>query len=640
MKPILATIDNNTEPAEVDFTVAYSGGKLMLPDWDLPLVIDLATATVHDNIPILLYHSGTRRVGTVKAATVEPDKIRLSGIIIRALPDAQTVLAVHRDGGAWECSIGTAPAESKDIELIQSGSITINGQTIDAPVYVLHNAEIREISFVSAGADSQTQLEIRASMLQIKDTNTMDYTDEKFREFVEYIGVDFDSLDDDAKEDVYKTWTYRKVKDVEEPAVEAACEPEKTVEAEVTDEHKGEFKEEYKDEDKKVEASGLSNAQRRVNAIRTSNLPSMTRYNAPSEKRIIEASMLLQHADGSQVERAGYSQAEINEAMSANYRNIGLHGFMRRAILASGQTLPMDCSSRELVRTYREIQASGLSTRDFSPSGIMSNVVDRMLRIQADTINTVADKVLYRRSVNDFKKVVSGKLNIYGDIPEVLPGEDFTNVGLADDSQDYKIAKRGVNLTITIEDQINDDLGAFERALTDFGRLFANTVDSVAIGSLVSQSNTIFTGNKKKTLAFSAENLKTVCGAFQRIKDPAGHYRNLIPGAILTSPETAVAARALFVFNDKASIAPQTSTEVMTAAYNVYGTPYIETAGGWYLLPRDEYIGELASLNGETAPKVEQATLNTKNLNIEFVVWGTCGVLIYNDAPAVWSKPA
>ena len=197
----------------------------------------------------------------------------------------------------------------------------------------------------------------------------------------------------------------------------------------------------------------------------------------------------------------------------------------------------------------------------------------------------------------------------------------------------------GVNLTITIEDQINDDLGAIDRAITQFGRLFANTIDRKAIGALKTQSASIFTGGKKKTLAFSADNLKTVTAAFRKIKDPAGHYRNLYPGAILASPEVSVAACALFVFNDKASIAPQTSAEVMTAAYNVYDTPELATTDGWYLLPRDEYIGEVAFLNGEMAPTVEQAQLNPKNLNIEFVVWGTAGCLIYSDAAAVWSKP-
>lgn len=452
---------------------------------------------------------------------------------------------------------------------------------------------------------------------------------EKFQEFVNSLGLKWETLDEENKQNLYAAWQLK-------------CEAETPADAPEAVEAEGveEPEKPEDEEEKKVEASALKSASARLNRMTSVNRPSGSSVR-PSESRIIEASLLLQNASGEAVERAGYNQAEINEACSREFRNVGLHGLMRRAVKASGLYLPSDCSARELVRSYHEaIEASGLSTRDFSPRGIMSNVADKMLRIQADQISTVADKIFYKRSVKNFNKVTSGKLNIMGEIPEVAPGEDFSNVGLSDGSQDYKITKQGVNLTITIEDQVNDDLGAFERALQQFGRLFANSVDKAAVGALVDQSATLFTGNQKKTLTFSAANLKTVVGAFQRIKDANGEYRNLIPGAILAGPEIATEARALFVFNDKGTIAPQSSTEVMTAAYNVYSTPYIASTGGWYLLPRDEYVGEVAYLNGNTAPAVEQASLNTKNLNIEFLIWGTSGVLIYDDAPAVWSCPA
>ena len=635
MKAVIA--NGLSKPAEVVFTVAYSGGKLMLAEWEYPVVFNLETTTVHDNLPILLYHDPVKRVGSVTGAVVKEDHISLSGIIIRSLPDSKTVLDVNEAGGTWECSVGTGPVENKNIQLITNGSLNVNNQNIEAPFYLLNNVEIREISFVSAGADSETQVEIRASLLNNSSNEVkvmeFDVNDEGFRAFVNDLGLDWETLDEKNRENLIAAYQLKKeedAKDALEEAIEAECEaPKEEVKAEAPEE-----------EEKPVQASGLKAAKNRMSALHSVNRPAAS-YARPSENKIIEASLLISGgANERAVEKAGYTQAEINEAVSRNYRDIGLHGIMRRAVKASGLWLPQDCSARELVRGYHEaIQASGLSTRDFSPSGIMSNVADKLLRIQADQINSVANDVFYKRSVKNFNKVTSGKLTSIGAIPEVLPGEDFTNVGISDDSQDYKITKRGVNLTITIEDQINDDLGAFERALEQFGRLFANTVDQAAIGSLMAQANTIFTGNQKKALAFDAANLKKVVGAFQRIKDAGGQYRNLVPGAILTSPETAVAARALFVFNDKASIAPQDSNEVFATPYNVYGTPYIEETDGWFLLPRDEKIGEVAYLNGNASPAVEQAALNTKNLNIEFLIWGTCGVLIYDDAPAVWSKP-
>lgn len=627
MKAVIA--NGLSKPAEVKFVTAYSGGKLMLADWEYPVVFNLETASVHDPLPILLYHDPMKRVGFVTESKIADGKISLEGTIVRSLPDAKTVLDVHEAGGTWECSVGTGNIPDEDITLV-TGSLEVNGQLIEGPFYLLNNTAIREVSFVSAGADCHTDVVIRASLFTNSNEDKVmeiEMTDD-FREFVSDLGLDWESLDEKNREGLIAAFQLKKEEAAKEDiqdAVEAECETEPA---------------DVKEEEKPVQASGLTAARKRFDTLKSMNRP-VNGSVRPSERRIIEASLLLQKAPGSAVEKAGYDQNEINEAMSRQYREVGLHGIMRRAINASGLYLPQDCSAKELVKTYHEaIQASGLSTRDFSPSGIMSNVADKLLRIQADQINTVADQVFYKRSVKDFNKVTSGKLTSIGAIPEVLNGEDFPNVMVSDDSQDYKVTKRGVNLCITIEDQINDSLDAFERALEQFGRLFANTVDQVAIGSLMSQANTIFTGGKKKTLAFSADNLKTVVGAFQRIKDAGGQYRNLVPGAILTSPETAVAARALFVFNDKASIAPQTSSEVFATPYNVCGTPYIEATDGWFLLPRDEKIGEVAYLNGNSAPTVESAALNTKNLNIEYLIWGTCGTLIYSDAPAIYSKPA
>lgn len=634
MKAVIANGLNR--PAEVSFTVAYSGGKLLLPDWEYPVVFDLSNTSIHDNIPILLYHDSLRRVGSVTSSIIEPDHISLKGLIVRSLPDAKTVLDVNAAGGFWEASVGTGPVENKNIQLITDGSLEINKQVIEAPFYLLSNVEIREVSIVGAGADSNTQVEIRASLFNNSNevlSMEFDVNDEGFRAFISETGIDWTSLDEKNRENLIAAYQLKqeaaeeKAEEKVEEAVEAEMEPEPA--------------EEEKKEEKPIQATGLTAAKRRMNALKSVNRP-VNASARPEESRVIEASLLISGgANPASIEKIGYTPDELHEATSRNYRDISLHSLMRRGIKASGLTLPMDCSDRELVKTYHKaIQASGLSTADFSPSGIMSNVADKLLRIQADTINTVANDVFYKRSVKNFNKVASGKLTTLGAIPEVLRGEDFTNVGLSEDSQDYAITKRGVNLTITIEDQINDDLGAFQRALSDFGRLFANTVDRVAIGALMSQVNTIFTGGKKKTLVFNAENLKTVVGAFQRIKDKGGEYRNLVPGAILTSPETAIAARSLFVFNDRSSIAPQDSKEVFAAPYNVYSTPFIEENAGWFLLPRDEKIGEVAYLNGNAAPTIEQAALNTKNLNLEFLCWGTCGVLIYDDAPAIYSKPA
>ena len=161
MKPILC---DALKPAEVDFTVAYSGGKLLLPDWEYPVVFNLETTTIHDNIPILLYHNGTKRVGNVTDAIVEPDKISLKGIIIRALPDAQTVLEVHNGGGVWECSVGTAPVEEKNYELVTSGTVEINQQQISYDFTSMWNLKTKQMNKKSKSIDAENILVVFRAM--------------------------------------------------------------------------------------------------------------------------------------------------------------------------------------------------------------------------------------------------------------------------------------------------------------------------------------------------------------------------------------------------------------------------------------------------------------------------------------------
>ena len=130
MKAVLASDLN--KPAEVTFATAYSGGKLTLADWDYPVVFNLATASIHDPLPILLYHDPIRRVGFVTESAIADNKISLKGNIVRSLPDAKTVLDVHNAGGQWECSVGTGNIPDEDITLI-TGSMEVNGQLLDGP---------------------------------------------------------------------------------------------------------------------------------------------------------------------------------------------------------------------------------------------------------------------------------------------------------------------------------------------------------------------------------------------------------------------------------------------------------------------------------------------------------------------------
>ena len=62
--------------------VAYSGGKMNLPGWKHPVVVDLSGMEIPDSVPLLTNHENRTgsRVGMV-AARVEDDALHIEGEI-------------------------------------------------------------------------------------------------------------------------------------------------------------------------------------------------------------------------------------------------------------------------------------------------------------------------------------------------------------------------------------------------------------------------------------------------------------------------------------------------------------------------------------------------------------------------------
>ena len=102
----------------------------------------------------------------------------------------------------------------KNIKFINEGTYNINEQVIEAPFYLVTNVEIREISFVCAGADSSTQVEIRASLFNNSnfEDNSMEFdvNDEGFRAFVNDLGLDWEALDEKNRENLIAAYQLKK----------------------------------------------------------------------------------------------------------------------------------------------------------------------------------------------------------------------------------------------------------------------------------------------------------------------------------------------------------------------------------------------------------------------------------------------
>ena len=97
--------------------VAYSGGKMTLPGWRHPVVVDLAGLEIPPEVPLLTNHENRTgsRVGLVRAR-VEGDTLVIDGEILSSSGQARGIVEQARAGADWQLSIG---AEVGEAELVR-----------------------------------------------------------------------------------------------------------------------------------------------------------------------------------------------------------------------------------------------------------------------------------------------------------------------------------------------------------------------------------------------------------------------------------------------------------------------------------------------------------------------------------------
>src|SRR5574344_1050431 len=148
----------NAQPKVVG--LAYSGGKMNLPGWKYPVVVDLSGMEIPESVPLLTNHENKTdaRVGMV-SASVKNNAVEITGEIVSDSKDAQDIVAQSKAGADWQLSIG---ADVRECELVK-GSREVDGQQIDGPFYHVKKSVLREVSVVAVGADAKTVMKIAAS---------------------------------------------------------------------------------------------------------------------------------------------------------------------------------------------------------------------------------------------------------------------------------------------------------------------------------------------------------------------------------------------------------------------------------------------------------------------------------------------
>jgi hypothetical protein len=569
----LQAAEGDSAPAGKKFRiVAYTGAPIRQGWSREPVVIDMAGMQLPATVPVVVGHDYA--LGSIVGQGrpfIEAGQIIVEGEILADNENARQVAALGAAGYQFQASVGADVRRHQKIDA--EGVTTVNGTAHIGPVRVVKASSLREVSFVTLGADAATSVAIAAE------------ADEEF------------SMADNANQTP-----------TEEP-VTAAVEATASVAVETKPEV----------DHAEVIASltqKVSNMEKLL-ATRDERPAAPAIHMAQPTSRspeVIEAAFALQ---GNLPNVEKQYDAKTLEAAGKIQRTTSLGEVLLSAAEEGGYT----GSRRISAATLRPILAAAWATH--SISGILSATVNKFLLAGFNGVESSWRSISSVRSVNDFKALTSYRLNGGMKFEKVAPGGELKNAAVSDESRTISAETYGIMTSVTRNDLINDDLGALTAVPQRIGRGGALKLNDVFWASFQDDSSFFTTGrgNKKTTAgALSLANLKAIATLFRKLKDPDGNPVAVEPRVLLVPADIELAAAEIMgssLLVGGSSAGPDRN--VLAGRYQVVSTSYLSSAEDYYLLasPADMPVMEVAFLNGVQSPIVETAEADFNTLGVQ-----------------------
>lgn len=578
----LQAADGESAPAGKKFRiVAYTGAQIRQGWSREPVVIDMAGMQLPATVPVVIGHDYA--LGSILGQGrpfIEAGQLIVEGEILAQNANADQVAALAAAGYQFQASVGADVRRHQKVDA--EGVTQVNGTAHVGPVRVVKASSLREVSFVTLGADAATSVAIAAEEV--------------------------------AEESVMADHASEKPADVIETPVE--------VTASVAVETKPEV------DHAEVIASLTKKVEQMEKLIATRDerpaAPAVHTVKAESGPEVIEAALCLQ--GGLPHVEKHYNERTLEAAHKAS-RTVSLGEVLVSAAEANGYDGPR----RLTASTLRPILQAAWATH--SISGILSSTVNKFLLAGFNSVEDSWRQIASTRSVSDLKTYTSYRLNSSMKFQKVAPGGELKNAGVSDESRTISADTYGILTSIDRTSLLNDDLSALTSMPAQVGRGGSLALNDLFWDAFKADS-TFFTtarGNKKTSAAaLSMAGLKEAVTMFRKLKDAKGNPVAVQPRILLVPVELEVTAAELMGSTQIASgnTNGQPSTNVFAGRYQVVSSTYLTDASDYYLLasPADLATMEVAFLNGQQTPVVETADADFSVLGIQLRGFWDVGV--------------
>jgi len=631
--------------------LAYGGGKMNLPGWKFPVVVDLAGLELPESVPLLANHENKvgSRVGMV-AAKVVNNTLEIEGDIVAKGDQADGIVEQAKAGADWQLSIGAEVVES---ELVKNKR-TVNGQEQTGPFYLITKSILREVSVVAVGADSGTRLKVAASFDLGKEP------EEKAPEKVQaenniHIEKTNPEKENNTVENEKQT---NPVPEKQQPVFPLAADADVAVQAiraerERVSQIQAICNGEFADLEKQAISSGWTaeeTSQKVLKALRDSrptadvNIVVKRKVQGVAMRQTLEAAMCL---------RIGIPGNDL----IAEYGDEAVHRGDEICDMPVKQLL-VECLNLEGIAAPHsfgnETIHAAFST--VSLPGILSNVANKKLLQSYNAQPIIAMRLCSTGDLNDFKENERFRLTDAGDLKPIGADGEIKDGGFSEERATNQLETYGKKFCLTRKMVMNDDLGAFMKVPAAMGNRAARLIDQLFFTRLMSNptqgdGKTLFSVDHHNLLTgsdsvLSAEGLRLAVQMFLDQVDSDGQPINIEPCYLLVSTalkhtaiELTKGATLIIAGGDSSNGSAPTIRPALNSLVDenlsVVSSPYLAnstypgfSAAAWYLFgdPNQVDTCEIGFLRGKRTPTVEQGDTDFNTLGLWFRVYFDLGV--------------
>lgn len=652
---------------------AYTGGAMVVPWWDHPVVIDLQGLDISSQRrPVLKDHSTSMVVGHTESIDIDGASLTVEGIVSGAGNIAREVVEAAINGFPWQVSVGVSP---NNVEFVNDGAKgDANGSTHDGPVYIIRASQLKEVSFVVLGADERTKAQIAASRANKKETAM------EFERWIKAMGFDPDALTDEQRSGLCAAFEAASAHEGGElendggdepaPAPENIPDPVTAMRVRAASEQRRQNEihaacsvngRTYGDIAARAIAENWSIDKTRLEVIQASR-PVVGHPRQVDDRRAfaaIEASLCVSAGIPEDRVASEYGDQVMSIANSRDIRGAGIHTLIHECVRVNGGYIPTGRIDDSSIRAALEADASAIRAADggfstISLSGILSNIANKVMLTAYRSQPSAAAQIASSRPVNDFKQVSSYRLTGRGEFEVVGPDGELKHGNLGEDGYTNQVQTWGRMFSLTRQMMVNDDLGAFLQIPTIIGRMSFLARERAffsvllgGVGSFFSVSNNNY--DSGADTALGVDSLTEAEVLFMNQVDSDGKPIVVMPKTLLVPTTLYTPARRLM-----GSLSLNNGSEVDTPAMNphagkwgVVTSPFLNAQAvpgssdvHWLLFgdPTDISAIEIAYLRGRNQPIIERGDTSFNTLGVQFRGYFDFGVGLQDPRGAVYMK--